>query len=227
MPTCYREHMKPGHRHIGPFNRCSKCGRTICCDCSGKHLESGQVICIECSRSSVARLYYRIIEMPWAENYRLSKRALGDFLGIIFMLFNTLVHSIGKFFYIITEPLRRDSHGMGRAGSLHFGVDVADYRDKVRFALVFIVVLIATAIIGLLYSAIKGIPHTRILFAMAATCTFWGVAAIYLQHLFEPGLQRPVSQMLAYATAFFIALLFGSWLMSLEIIDRMLGFLAR
>jgi hypothetical protein len=48
--------------------------------------------------------------------------------------------------------------------------------------------------------------------------------SVYLQYLFDGALGRPVSQILAYIVALFIALMFGLWLLDQQWLDSLFGF---
>jgi hypothetical protein len=227
MPACYRKGKDTTHSHIGPsFNRCAACGRTICYECISRHLPSGHVICVECVRPFLTRQLYRIREQPWAEYYRRLKTSLiYAALGVTW-LFSTIASLIYRFASFVTKPFRSDDYHQRYRGTQHvFDINWIDYRDKIRFAFIFIGVALVAAAIGFLYSEVRGIPRARVLVAFSGTCVFWGILAIYLQYFFEPALPRPVSQIVAYSASFFLAILFGSWLINLEMLDKILAFL--
>ena len=221
MAECYRKNKELNHSHFPPLTPCSKCREYICHECIGTHLESGQVVCIECSRPFASRQYNRIREGLSAENYERLKTVFRSLAAVIFWVFGTLASSIYRFTYFLTRPLRQGSSNMHRREnrySIH--LDVASFGEKARFAMFFAGVVVVVAALGLFYAAIAGTPSARVLLALAGACTFWGILAMYLQYVFEPGLPHPVSQIVAYTVAFFIAILFGRWLISLDIFDR-------
>ena len=41
MSKCYLEDAIRTHTDVGPFERCTVCGKTICSECIGRHLPSG------------------------------------------------------------------------------------------------------------------------------------------------------------------------------------------
>ena len=64
MSKCYFEDSVRAHAHVGPFERCAVCGKTICPECIGQHSSSGGVWCIRCTTVSLdddrlARYTYR------------------------------------------------------------------------------------------------------------------------------------------------------------------------
>jgi hypothetical protein len=215
MPTCYRESKDRTHGHIGtPFNRCAKCGHIICYECTSRHLASGQVMCVECASPFPIRLLHGL-------RTSLIYAAVG-----VTWLFSALASLIYKFARFVTKPFQPDGNRPRYEDPRYkFEINWVDYRDKVRFAFILICVAVAIAAFGFLYSEVGGIPRTRVLFAFSATCVFWGILATYLLYFFEPSLPRLVSQIVAYSTSFFLAVLFGIWLINLDVLDSIFTFL--
>ena len=53
MSKCYFEDSVSAHAHVGPFERCARCGKTICPECVGRHISSREVWCFRCATVSL------------------------------------------------------------------------------------------------------------------------------------------------------------------------------
>src|SRR3972149_5027665 len=229
MSECYRKYKDTTHLHVGPtFSRCSKCKRIICDDCISKHLSANQVVCVECAQTLISRQYNRIREQPWKERRERSITLIRVTTSGIIWFFGGLTSSIYRFFRYMTKPFRPDSYQyQSSRGKYEVDFLWTDYKDKVRFAFISIGGALAIAILALVYAGVREIPLPRALVAFSGTIIFWGILAIYLQYFFDPALPRPISQIVAYSSSFFLAILFGVWLINREFIDTIfaaLGF---
>ena len=231
MAKCYRKSIDHSHRHIGPpFSRCRDCDRIICHECIGRNLTSGHVLCVECTvsaqnRQGASSTFTSRVVLPPKPINPLPMLLLKEMTIVVVnsttWLFSSTANILLKILEGASAPFRtRDPEIRHRK----FSVDVsfATFQDKTRFTGIFIAVLIFVAVSAIFYADLNQISRSRMLLAIAATGVFWGIVSVYLQYFFTPVLQQPMSNYLAYAIAFFVALVFGSWLIEQHWLDTLL-----
>jgi hypothetical protein len=139
-------------------------------------------------------------------------------------LFSGLANVLLRLLYALAAPFRVPNR---EAQGYRFDIDLSFtlFRDKAWFTVLFVGVILTVAAVAILYAEFSGIPRYRVLLSIAATCTFWGLAAIYLQYFFARALGNTVARILAFVVASFLALIFGGWLIDQQWLDNLFGFL--
>lgn len=192
------------HKHLGPFERCAACGKTICSECVGRHLPTGVVWCIRC-----------VSDSPKGMSVRKSVRKIES------------VHRK-------TRPSRPSAYGTSkgrRSGSwrhredrrgAYFEVSYSTLADKVQFGFMFALVIVAVVVGALIYANINIIPIPRVILAIVLTCASWAVMSVNLRFLFDRPLGRTASQIISYILASFLGCLVFIWLIRWTWLDRIL-----
>jgi len=235
MATCYRQAEDHAHAHLGPpFYRCRWCKRVICYDCIGLNVASGDVLCVACAQSRQPRVYRTTIPVhPTSDlSGTLRPNSAGPFRKIMQVLvygtasvFTGVANALLRILRVLGAPFRANGRWPQEQPSLGFDVSFTSFRDKAWFTALLVVTVVVVACAAVVYADINGIARYRVLLTVAASCTFWGITSIYLQYLFDRPLGRPTSRILAYVVAFFVTMIFGSWLIDQHWLDNLLGFL--
>jgi len=237
MPECYRSNIDRAHDHKGPpFYRCRSCGKIMCYNCIGRNLSSGGKLCVECAASTdpssdISRRHqaHRRANLNNILKNR-SFPSLIDLLGkILYAISNATAFAFTKaasillvFLSNISSPFRNRSHDW-QASRPGFDLSFTNFKDKARFTLWLVGIVVLITIGAFLYAEIRGVSLYMVLITIIASCICWGMTSVYLQSFFDAPLGRPVSQILAYVISFFIALLFGIWLLHQSWLVKIIG----
>lgn len=235
MATCYRANIEPERSHLGPpFYRCAKCQQVVCYDCIGENLTSGAVLCIACASIGTrvgSTLQSEPVDSTYMQPVRMTRLPTSVYRRPFWPIlvqgvawcFTGIANVLLQVSAIATAPFREVRQPPTNSRRLGLDLTVTSYTDKVQFAWAFVAVVLVCVLAGIIYSDLNSIPLSRFFLATAATLTFWGIMAVYLQYFFDRALGRPMSQIIAYLIAFFLALILGGWLIQLKWLDRLLG----
>jgi hypothetical protein len=216
MSKCYLEDAIRTHTHLGPFERCTVCGKTICSECIGRHLPSGAVWCVRCASVSLgddrlAQFTYR----PGSLVYTTSLRRRSP---------RSIRHGMRRLFRGLATPFRRPERQSADLNDYRFDLTFATLNDKVQFGAILVLVVIAIVFGSVVYAELNGIPFRRVILVIALTCAFWAIVAIYLRFLFDnSSLGRTASQIISYIIASFLAFLMATWFINWSWLDPILG----
>jgi len=234
MPTkCYRLVTDRSHNHRGPtFYKCLGCKQIICHECIGRNLPAGGVLCVECAVPiDVQPVDRSTFNPPLNTRIKRYQEPLAANTGkVIYIAVNatsSLFTQVANLLLIVLGGLGAPfRHRQSVQRTYYTGIDVSftNYADKVRFTLLLIVIVVVASIAILGVGEAAGLSHFRVLLTLTATGVCWGITTVYLQYFFDGALGRPVSQILAYIIAFFIALMFGLWLLNQRWLDSFFGF---
>lgn len=239
MATCYRATIEPERSHLGPpFYRCAECHRVICHNCIGENLSSGAVLCRACANATAG-----VDTMPRYTSTHATritparttqKTALAHSRPVwpvlvrgIASTFTGIANALLRVSAVMTAPFRSARQAPLESRRLGFDVSFTSFGDKVNFFWALAAVILVGLLGGMIYADVNDIPLSRLFLAAAATFTFWGIVAVYLQYAFDRALGRPMSQIIGYLVAFFLALILGGWLIRWEWLDKLLGVFGR
>ena len=228
MSKCYFEDSVSAHTHVGPFERCARCGKTICPQCVGRHTSSREVWCFRCATISLDDA--RLTEYPYRPPtvvFRTAPRIIPlhrSTHGIVSAL-KRLGHSGRWLLGSLLAPFRRDEQLDSVNNASYYGLDIsfATLGDKIWFGVMLAMVILVAVLGAVVYADLNAIPFRRVLLVIALTCASWAVVSIYLRALFDRPLGRTMSQIISYIIASFIAFLIGGSLIDLSWFDRILG----
>ena len=224
MSKCFYEDSVSAHAHVGPFERCARCGKTICPECVGRHTSSREVWCFRCATVSLDD--DRLAEYP----YRPPRVVRTTSPRIIPLRpaphrIHSALRRLGHMALWLLAPFRRDEQpgSTSNASPYQFDISFATLGDKIWFGVMLAMVIVVAVLGAVVYANFNGIPYRRVLLVIALTCASWAVVAIYLRAIFDRPLGRTMSQIISYIIASFIAFLIGSSLIDLSWFDRILG----
>ena len=125
MSKCYLEDAIRTHTHVGPFERCTVCGKTICSECIGRHLPSGAVWCVRCASVSLgddrlAQFTYR----PGSLVYTTSLQHRSP---------RSIRHGMRRLFRGLAAPFRRPERQSANLNDYRFDLTFTTLNDKVQF----------------------------------------------------------------------------------------------
>jgi len=211
MAQCYTS---PSHK--GPFEKCAICGKTVCPECGGRHLPTGEVWCWRCAGMDRAvnpqrhRAYYAtapVVDVPQPSHaFRTLSRTLGGASRGVSRTLRTVFGGLAAPF--------RDSRG---AYDRHWGVDLtlATLEDKVWFGAILALIILCVTLIAIIYAQDAGVSFRQVLLTIALSCTAWAVAAVFLRYLFDRPLGRTASSIISYIIAAFLAIVVASLLLGI------------
>ena len=216
MSKCYLEDAIRTHTHVGPFERCTVCGKTICSECIGRHLPSGAVWCVRCASVSLgddrlAQFTYR----PGSLVYTTSLQRRRP---------RSIRHGMRRLFRGLAAPFRRPERQSANLNDYRFDLTFTTLNDKVQFGAMLALVIVAVVLGGLIYAQLNSIPPQRVILVIALTCASWAIVSIYLRFLFDnSSLGRTTSQIISYIIASFLAFLMATWFINWSWLDPILG----
>ena len=220
--TCYRSASDPNHPHLGPFQRCQTCHRTICPDCIGSHTASGGVICVGCSQRAHSSAGHAVPGLPWRQFVSWTGLALASLLAGVLLLLRALGKALAWLLHLLARPFQSEVEEQYTPGSgLHiFFWNISG--ETVVMAVGYLFVALALIIVlALGYGKLNDIPLARVIVAIAGAATFWAIVASQLLYWFRKPLGALSAKVFAFILAFFLAVVFGFCLINLSFLDKL------
>ncbi len=228
MSQCYLKDSIHAHPHLGPFERCIVCGKSICSECIGRHLSTGAVWCLRCAAvSDGADRVLKLTSQPSkiihvAPVWRVARPSAKYRIAIAF---RDLRDFVARVLNGLAAPFR--SNGWQPRQSrfdANLNLSFSTLQDKMQFGYTLVAVILIVVLGAIIYADLNAIPFQRVILVIALTCASWAVVAIYVRSLFDKSaLGSTASQIVSYIIASFLAFLMASWFINWTWLDRLLG----